>query len=77
MGIDIRLKLYDFPSKAISGLQSLMCKDSDIDGDYLLKQVAKLSNVTPDRLSKFPSIVIFANKWHHVGDLKMLFLHME
>ena len=51
MGIDIKLRLYDFPSKIGSGLQSIICKDSDIDGNYLLKQVSELLKVSSERLS--------------------------
>lgn len=52
MGIDIKLRLYDFPSKTGSGLQSIICKDTNINGKYLLQQVSKLLKVSSERLGK-------------------------
>ena len=51
MVIDVKLRLYDFPSKVGSGLQSIACKGVDIAGKILLDQISQLLNVSSERLS--------------------------
>ena len=52
MAVSIKLRLYDFPSKAVTGLQSIVCKDMDIDGKFLFEQIADLLKVSSSQLCK-------------------------
>jgi len=51
MAVDIKLRFYHFPSKVANGLQSIACKEGDIDGKNVSENIAKLLNISSNQLS--------------------------
>ena len=52
MAVDIKLRLYHFPSKIANGLHSIEFKEEDIDGKTLSEKISNSLNISSNQLSE-------------------------